>query len=404
MAGIPPFNGFYSKELLFEAAYEVAHEGGGLAWLYPAVATVASVFTIVYSLKFLAVFVGERRAPVDAVHRPPVALVAPPAVPAAAAAVVSVSPQLAVDAIVQSAVDATATGDIHRLEVGLPTSVSPPVAMSAVAILGGVAAYPFTGRLAGLVGRGLDTTLPVRPSGWYEWTVTTAAATSARFGPLVHDGLLRTYVSWVAAAGSALALAGFAVVAGVPSLDALGVPVAVAVVLAVAVVAAVAVTAASSHVAGVLMLSILGFMLAIFFILASAPDLALTQLVVETLVLVLFLLVIDKLPAFYGAVGGLRGAADAAVAGVVGVTVFLTVVLATAPGPNDVIAEFFVDHAGVPAEHGDVLANAGGGGNIVNVILVDFRALDTLGEISVVGIAALSILALIARRGQGETE
>jgi len=101
MAGIPPFNGFYSKELLFEATYEVAHEAGGIAWLYPTVATLASVLTVVYSVKFLALFFGERRAPTADIHRPPIGLVGPPAVLAIAAVVVSVAPQLAVDAIVQ---------------------------------------------------------------------------------------------------------------------------------------------------------------------------------------------------------------------------------------------------------------------------------------------------------------
>src|SRR5699024_7229611 len=53
MAGVPPFNGFFSKELLFESAYEVAHELGGLAWLFPAVAVFGSVFTFLYSIRFL---------------------------------------------------------------------------------------------------------------------------------------------------------------------------------------------------------------------------------------------------------------------------------------------------------------------------------------------------------------
>ncbi|MDZ7731146.1 MAG: proton-conducting transporter membrane subunit [Natrialbaceae archaeon] len=156
MAGLPPFNGFYSKELLFEATYEVAHEAGGFAWLYPIVATVASVFTVVYSLKFLSLFFGERRAPIAAINRPPVALVAPPAVLVAVAAVISVAPQLAVDTIVQGAVDATATSDA-LLEVGLPTDLSPPVAMSAIADhSAGSSGTGFRGRLELAITRGVD--------------------------------------------------------------------------------------------------------------------------------------------------------------------------------------------------------------------------------------------------------
>ncbi|MFO8115390.1 MAG: hydrogen gas-evolving membrane-bound hydrogenase subunit E [Halorubrum sp.] len=394
MAGIPPFNGFYSKELLFEAAYEVAHEAGGVAWLYPVVATLASVLTVVYSLKFLALFFGERRAPVADVHRPPIALVGPPAVLAVAAVVVSVAPQLAVDGIVQGAVDATATGEA-RLEVGLPTHFSPPVAMSAVAVLGGFAAYPLRDRLAAGIGRGVDAPVPVRPTGWYDWTVSTAAETGTRFGSAVHSGLLRTYVGWVAAAGSLLALAGFAAAGAPIELGGVGVPLAVAVVLGVATLAGVAVATASSHVAGVLTLSILGFMFAIFFILASAPDLALTQLVVETLILLIFLLVLQRLPSFYSEVRPLAIACDAGVSLLVGAMAFVSVLL-TVPGPD-------ADPTGVAAYYAEQAVPGGGGTNVVNVILVDFRAFDTLGELLVVAIAAIAILVLVTMRTRGET-
>jgi multicomponent Na+:H+ antiporter subunit A len=393
MAGIPPFNGFYSKELLFEAAYEVAHEAGGLAWLYPVVATVASVLTVVYSLKFLGVFVGERRAPIKEIHRPPVALVAPPAVLAGVAAVVSVAPQLAVDTIVQSAVEATATGEA-TLKVGLPTELSPPVVMSVVAVVGGVATYPFTDRLAAAIDEGIAAPVPVRPSGWYDWVVSAAGTASARFGPAVHNGLLRTYVTWVAAATSLVATAGFAATGAVPGLGGLAVPLAVAFVLVIAVLAAVTVTTAPSHVAGVLTLSILGFMLAIFFILASAPDLALTQLVVETLVLLIFLLVLQRLPSFYSEVRPFVLARDAGVSLLVGAMAFVSVLL-TAPGPDagpTDLAEYYTEQA-VPG---------GGGTNVVNVILVDFRGFDTLGELLVVTVAAVAILVLVSMRTRGE--
>ncbi|WP_435099956.1 hydrogen gas-evolving membrane-bound hydrogenase subunit E [Halorubrum sp. N11] len=394
MAGIPPFNGFYSKELLFEATYEVAHEAGGVAWLYPAVATLASVLTVVYSLKFLAVFFGERRAPIKDVHRPPVALVGPPAVLAIAAVAVSVAPQLAVDAIVQGAVDATATGEA-RLEVGLPTHFSPPVAMSAIAVLGGFIAYPLRGPLGAGVRRGVDAPLPVRPSGWYDWTVSTAETTSARFGSVVHNGLLRTYVGWVAVAASLLALAGFAAAGGSVETGGIGVPPAIAVVLGVATLAGVAVAAATSHVAGILVLSILGFMLAIFFIFASAPDLALTQLVVETLILLIFLLVLQRLPSFYSEIRPLAFARDTVVSLLVGAMAFVAVLL-TIPGPD-------ADPTSVAAYYTEQAVPGGGGTNVVNVILVDFRAFDTLGELLVVATAAIAILVLVTMRTRGES-
>jgi multicomponent Na+:H+ antiporter subunit A len=172
------------------------------------------------------------------------------------------------------------------------------------------------------------------------------------------------------------------------------VPLAVAVVLVIAVLAAVTVTTAPSHVAGVLTLSILGFMLAIFFILASAPDLALTQLVVETLVLLIFLLVLQRLPSFYSEVRPFVLARDAGVSLLVGAMAFVSVLL-TAPGPDarpTDLAEYYTEQA-VPG---------GGGTNVVNVILVDFRGFDTLGELLVVTVAAVAILVLVSMRTRGE--
>jgi multicomponent Na+:H+ antiporter subunit A len=144
----------------------------------------------------------------------------------------------------------------------------------------------------------------------------------------------------------------------------------------------------------VLTLSILGFVLAIFFILASAPDLALTQLVVETLVLLIFLLVLQRLPSVYAEVRPLQLARDASVSLVVGGVAFLAV-LVTAPVPG-------ADPTRVATYYTEQAVPGGGGTNVVNVILVDFRGFDTLGELLVVTVAAVAILVLVTMRTRGE--
>jgi multicomponent Na+:H+ antiporter subunit A len=395
MAGIPPFSGFYSKELLFEATYEAAHAAGGLTWLYPALAVFASVFTVLYSLRFLAIFVGDQPDAIASVPRPSASLVVPPGVLALATAVVSVSPQFAVDVIVQQAVDSTAAGT-PEVHVGLPDHLSPPVAMSAVAIVGGVATYPAIDRIrAGT--EEIVRARALRPSWWYDKLLMGVEETSPRLGDWIHNGLLRTYVTWSFVAASALVLSGYAATGEVmPATGETAVTAAMALVLVVAVVAAVAVVIAPSHVAGVLSLSILGFMVAIFYILASAPDLALTQLVVETLVLLIFLLVIEQLPAFYADVNRWVIARDVGVSLFVGATAFLTVILSSpaASGDPTAIARYYATEA-VPEA---------GGTNVVNVILVDFRAFDTLGELFVITVAGLSVLVLITMRNRGETK
>ncbi len=390
MAGIPPLNGFYSKELLFETTYEAAAHDGGLAWLAPVVAVGASVLTVVYSLRFLGAFYGDRPGTLS-VHRPPRSMLVPPAVLGALVVAIGLAPNRAIDLVVDPAF--VAVGGADGFSVSLPTHLTPPVLMSAVTIVTGVVLYRYEGALGRIVSRAAAG--PRGADWYYDRAVSGLDDLSAAATPVVQNGHLRTYAAWTVGTTSVLALAGYAA-AGValPAVASLGVAAPVAVVLTVLVVGVLAVGRAPSHVAGVLALSVVGFMVAIFYILASAPDLALTQLVVETLTLVIFLLVLDKLPAFYGGDGSLRRARDAAVAAVVGGTVALTVLVATADAPPSPVAEFFVR----------VAVDEAGGHNVVNVVLVDFRAFDTMGEISVVAMAALSVLTLVAMRERGEIQ
>jgi multicomponent Na+:H+ antiporter subunit A len=403
MAGLPPFNGFYSKELLFEAAYYAAVDIGGLGWLFPVVAVIGSVFTFLYSVKFASLFFGDEPGGLGDVHRPPLAMLVPPALLAVVVLVISVRPNLAVEAIVGDVYASVLPGEAHPFSVGLPTELTPYAAMSAVTIAVGAVSFPFYDRLHA----GINAILrgPVRANWWYDGAVEGLTTTSWGVTPVVHNGLLRSYATWAFAGVVALALGGYVAAGAVlPAFDGFSVTPAITLVLLVAVVGAVAVELAPSHIAGVLTLSILGFMIAIFYILADAPDLALTQLTVETLVLVIFLLVLDRLPAYYGELARGRAARDVLLSLGVGATVFVTVVLSTAASPNPALSEFLLSRAGVPAEHGPVILDYGGGGNVVNVILVDFRAFDTLGEISVVAMAALAILTLVRLRERGETQ
>ncbi|MFB6362276.1 MAG: hydrogen gas-evolving membrane-bound hydrogenase subunit E [Halobacteriales archaeon] len=389
MAGLPPFSGFYSKELLFKAVYKLAHDAGGFWLIFPAVAVIASVFTVLYSLRFLALFFGRRPAELGEVHRPPLMMLLPPALLAVLTAIVSITPDLAVESAVGAAT--AAVGGPGSFHVGLPTHLSVPVGMSAVAIAGGLLTFPFVDRIH----RTLQRLLAVDPftvDWYYDGAVQGLAQLSTVATPLVMTGRIRTYATWLLGPVAALALAGYAATGAVlPSFEGLTLGLPAVIVLLVAVGAGVATARAPSHVVGVLSLSILGFMIAIVYIFVSAPDLALTQLVVETLVLVIFLLVLDRLPAFYGEATRRRAVRDSILSIAMGLTVFVSVLVATDADPQEGIASFFVENA-IPL---------GGGGNVVNVILVDFRAFDTLGEISVVAMAGLSVLVLVAMHREG---
>ncbi|PZX17259.1 multicomponent Na+:H+ antiporter subunit A [Breznakibacter xylanolyticus] len=140
-----------------------------------------------------------------------------------------------------------------------------------------------------------------------------------------------------------------------------------------------------SRLSAILALGIVGYGIGLLYLFFGAVDLAITQFLVETLIMVLFILVIDYLPAFASLSVRRSRRRDAIIATVVGV--FVTIVVLEARFVNVVppISQFFIDHSLLKAF----------GHNIVNVILVDFRAMDTLGEITVLALAASGVVALV---------
>jgi multicomponent Na+:H+ antiporter subunit A len=156
--------------------------------------------------------------------------------------------------------------------------------------------------------------------------------------------------------------------------------------------AALYATAATSRLAAVASLSVVGYGVALIYIMFGAPDLAMTQFMVETLTVILFVLVFYHLPSLRGLSDRLTRARDAAIALVAGGFMTALVLAATADRGESELAPYYADES-VPLGHGR---------NIVNVILVDFRALDTLGEITVLSIAAFGVFALLKLRPQSK--
>jgi multicomponent Na+:H+ antiporter subunit A len=161
------------------------------------------------------------------------------------------------------------------------------------------------------------------------------------------------------------------------------------------VIAAAAVATARAHrrFTAVLYLGAVGYGIAVLFVLQGGPDLALTQFLVETLTLVIFVFVLRRLPSHFTRRRlRLSQGVRVAVALAVGAFVTTSVLVATQARTGPAASQAYLDRA--YAE--------GGGSNVVNVILVDFRGLDTLGEITVLAVAAMGIASLVLagrRRG-----
>src|SRR5690606_6432953 len=153
------------------------------------------------------------------------------------------------------------------------------------------------------------------------------------------------------------------------------------------VAAALAVVGARNFTGGIVAAGMVGFAVALLFLFRGAPDLAFTQFSVEALAVVIFLAIVGRMPfhepEFRPRSDRFR---DAAIAAGLGITATL-VMLSVLAQPFDTRLSDFFREASVPEAHGR---------NLVNVIIVDFRALDTLGEIAVLGLAALATAAIIA--------
>lgn len=145
-----------------------------------------------------------------------------------------------------------------------------------------------------------------------------------------------------------------------------------------------------SRFASIISLGALGFSVALVFILFSAPDLGITQVLVETLTVLLLVLVLIKVPGFARYSSTFEVIRDASVAILVGIMMTILVLIALDVQWAEPISGYFIENS----------YELGKGRNIVNVILVDFRALDTLGEIFVLAIAALGVYSMIRLRGE----
>lgn len=161
-----------------------------------------------------------------------------------------------------------------------------------------------------------------------------------------------------------------------------------AVIAVVIILMSIAATQSNNRLSGVIMVGVTGYSLAVIFALQGAPDLALTQTLVETIVMVVFMLVLRKLPTeteWRGTPKGNRFRAWLAIA--VGASVTIVMMFAINARSEDPISQYMPDLA----------YEIGHGANTVNVLLVDLRAFDTFGEISVLVIAATGVASLIYR-------
>ncbi len=401
MAGVPLLNGFLSKEMFFAETVFVGDNWYSRVGL-PAAAVIASAFSVAYSLRFIVqVFFGPPpkdlpRAP----HEPPLRMLIPSAILVLACLVVGILPSFTVGPFLASAVQSILGPDTPTYDLRVWHGFNLPLAMSFLALLGGMLLLwllrrwhraqpgraPFIYRLDGrrsfeALLEGLDTLASflldwVRsPRLQPQLLLVVVVSFGVAMLPLMPGGWMNSHIHTTLNPFFALMwLAGGACAIG-------------------------AARQAKYHRAVSLMLAGgAGLVTALTFAWLSAPDLALTQLAVEVVTMVLILLGLRWLPprvqgddepaplvSFARAL--VRRFRDLIIAVISGAGIAaIAYAMLTRPRPPG-ISSFFVEQA-IPL---------GGGANVVNVILVDFRGFDTFGEITVLAVVALTVYALLRR-------
>jgi len=384
MAGVPLLNGFLSKEMFF--AETIGHPlFEEVDWLLPLFATLAGILAVAYSSRFIhdVFFNGD---PIDLPrqpHEPPRWMRAPVEVLVVLCLLVGIFPQWSVAPLLGAAAGAALQAPLPPFELAVWHGFNLPFIMSLVALAGGITLYALRRPLYAWHDRLPSLHARIAFERFYEVLVDL----SRRIVSWLDNGSLQRYLALFIT--FVLVLGGWAWHSGPEeSAAALRQPADAAAVAALAMLMTGALGATLLHrrrLTAIVFTSVVGLVVALAFVRFSAPDLALTQLAVEVVTIVLLLLALHYLPQTTPAEDSApRLARDAALA--VGAGAGLgAVAYAMMGSPLESLSGFYLAQS-LPG---------GGGANAVNVILVDFRGFDTLGEITVLAMVGLAAHALL---------
>jgi multicomponent Na+:H+ antiporter subunit A len=378
MAGVPLFAGFVAKEQFYDIIRLATVPGAGMNILLVASVAASMCLGAAGLIAGVAPFRG-RSVPTPARRDAPFSLWVGPMILGAAGLMLGLLPSLISEPIGLAVASVTGTGASVSLALwhGLTTTL----ALSAVTLAGSVALF-----MCRRVLWRLAWPAPLHAERLYSGTLTVLDTISRRIAPALQSASLRSYVLIVTA--TAVVLVGSALGAArilPPPRRWTSVPFHEGVLAALIVAGAVSAVVARSTMAAVLSLGVVGYGLAVMYALLGAPDLAMTQFAVETLTVVLFVLVFSKLRGFVDRSSRFVRSRDALVAVAAGALVTTLVLFIGSSGTTSRLSAYFADAAPRLAH----------GYNVVNVILVDFRGFDTLGETTVLVTVAIGVRALL---------
>lgn len=388
LAGVPPLFGFIGKELMLESVLG-ADSFRALLVLF---AFVASILTIAVAFIIaLRPFYGKRHHTPREPHEAPFSMLVGPALLALGSLLLGLLPaMLGADALLTAAASSV-SGQPMEVALSLWYGINVALIMSIISLGLGFLLFKHWDSVRAK----LSILAPIMrhgPEAGYESMMNGIVHFSEWQTRLLQNGYMRNYIlvmliTLIALIGNSILLRHspqFAFDLDVRFHE--------AVVVGSMVMGALFATISRSRLGAVVSVGVMGFSIALIFILFSAPDLAITQLLVETLTVILLVLVLFRLPRFSNLSTSLERIRDGVVAAMMGILICLLIMTSWSIQQFEPISTYMIENS-APLAYGR---------NIVNVILVDYRALDTLGEMFVLALAAIGVIAMLKlRHGEG---
>ncbi|WP_425902395.1 putative monovalent cation/H+ antiporter subunit A [Agrobacterium radiobacter] len=386
MAGLPPFFGFLAKEEIY---YALAH-GNPRAVLFAGIAILGNglMFAVAFAVG-LKPFLGKPVKTPKPAHEGPLLLWLGPALLALKGLTIALFSGIA-HFYISTPMASAIAGEVRPVEISLIPHMGVPLGLSLLTIALGIVLYTQLSAVRSLMARTF-TALGAGPDRGFDVFIEMLVKVSFHVTRLIQPGRLEFYVTATFAVIAAVLLVPLFLYGELPSMPSWprDMPVHELTFIAIAVAGLVAVLTASSRLTAIIALGIQGFAVAVIFLLFGAPDLSFTQFMVETLSVVILTLVMTRLrlsPSDHRGLG--QKLLDSTIAIACGTGFALFLMRATQASFDNRLTDFYNTYSKVIAH----------GANVVNVIIVDFRGTDTLGEIAVVMITGLAILALIRIR------
>jgi multicomponent Na+:H+ antiporter subunit A len=384
LAGFGPVLSFIGKEMVFES---LPRQQQGWFILAPAMVLTGGMFAAVAGIVALRPFFGRRRETPKTPHEAPLSLWLGPAILAGAGVILGLIPGPLGRQLISPAV-ASILGYREDVYLALWHGFNAALGMSAISLLIGALFYYLWEHFRRFHGR-LDWIIRWGPLRWYELSLDALNGVAKYQTRILQNGYLRWYLLMIIL--STVGLAGYVLfsradVEFTPNFsDVYYYEVGVGLFILAGTLTAVM---SKSRLGAVAALGVVGYSVALVYVIFGAPDLAMTQFLIETLTVILFVLVLYHLPRFANLSSPPARIRDIVVSLAVGILMGGLVLATSALEVEPLVSEYFAETA-VPGGHGR---------NIVNVILVDFRATDTLGEIVVLAVAAIGVFALLKLR------